>query len=313
VHLEHPHNFTSKRRKQVFAWLKGIIPPLVTPFDEQGKIDPSALKAEVEFQISSGATAVCVGGSTGEGAGFTPDEAFQLCSLCVEYVQGRVPVIGGAVPDTTDEAVELGMASKKAGVKALQVTPPHYLFRPDTAGLVSYYSQIRQSTGLPVILYNVIPWAQVSAEAMGKLIEAGAIDGVKQSGSNLHLLADILYEFGDRVPILTAVDDLLYPSFILGSPGAVAAIVTVLPREAVALYNAVKVKDLERALEYQNKLRVVWRALEGETGFPGRVKYAISLQGRKAGLPRQPHSAANDEDRARIRRAFKEAAIPIAE
>jgi 4-hydroxy-tetrahydrodipicolinate synthase len=297
----------------VLSWLKGIIPPLVTPFDEHGRIDPSALRAEIEFQISSGATAVCVGGSTGEGAGLTPDEVFQLSSLCVEYVQGRIPVIGGAIPDTTDEAVELGMAAKKAGVKALQITPPHYLFRPDTDGLVSYYSQIRQSTGLPVILYNVIPWAQVPAETIGKLIEAGAIDGVKQSGSNLHLLADILYEFGKKIPILTAVDDLLYPSFILGSPGAVAAIVTVLPQEAVALYKAVKEKDLESALKFQNKLRIVWRALQGETGFPGRVKHAIALQGRKAGLPRQPHSAANDEDRARIRRAFEEAAIPIAE
>lgn len=294
----------------MFSLLKGIIPPLVTPFDEQGKIDPSALKSEVEFQVSSGATALCVGGSTGEGAGLNPGELFELCSLCMEYVQGRLPVIGGAIPDTTDEAVELGMAAKKAGVKALQITPPHYLFRPDTIGMTSYYSQVRQSTGLPVILYNVIPWAQVSAEAIGKLIEAGAIDGVKQSGSNLHLLADILYLYGKKIPILTAVDDLLYPSFILGSPGAVAAIVTVLPREAVALYEAVKNKDLERALVFQNKLRIVWRALEGETGFPGRVKYAISLQGRAAGLPRQPQSAANDEDRERVRRAFEEAAIP---
>jgi len=297
----------------VLSWFKGIIPPLVTPFNEQGKIDPSALKSEVEFQISSGAKAVCVGGSTGEGAGLTADEEFELCSLCVDCVQGRVPVVGGAIPDTTDEAIQLGMAAQKAGVKALQITPPHYLFRPDTEGLVSYYSRIRQSTGLPVILYNVIPWAQVSAEAIGKLIESGAIDAVKQSGSNLHLLADILYLYGKKVPILTAVDDLLYPSFILGSPGAVAAIVTVLPRESVALFEAVQAKDLDRALEHQNKLRIVWRALEGETGFPGRVKYAIALQGRQAGLPRQPHSAANEQDRARVRRAFEEAAIPIAE
>jgi 4-hydroxy-tetrahydrodipicolinate synthase len=53
---------------------------------------------------------------------------------------------------------------------------------------------------LPVILYTVIPWAQVPAETIGELIEADAIDGVKQSGSNLHLLADILYEFGQKIP-----------------------------------------------------------------------------------------------------------------
>lgn len=71
------------RRRQVLSWFKGIVPPLVTPFNEQGKIDPAALKAEVEFQISSGARAACVGGSSGEGADLTPDEEFELCSLCV--------------------------------------------------------------------------------------------------------------------------------------------------------------------------------------------------------------------------------------
>ncbi|HUZ47239.1 MAG TPA: dihydrodipicolinate synthase family protein [Terriglobia bacterium] len=294
------------------SWLKGIIPPLVTPFDEQGKIDEAAIAAEVEFQISCGATAVCVGGSTGEGAGLKAEELFDLCSMCIKHVQGRIPVIGGAIPDNTDEAIELSLAAKKAGVKALQVTPPHYVFLAGPEELVPYYTRIKEATDLPSILYNVIPWAQVSAESIGLLIEAGAIDAVKQSGGNLHLVADLLYHYGEKTPILTAVDDLIYPSFVLGSPGAVAAIVTVLPKESVALYEAVQKGDRATALEMHGKLLLVWRALEGETGFPGRVKFAISLQGRSAGLPRHPQRVANAEDQAVVRKAFEEAKIPIA-
>ncbi len=294
------------------SWLKGIIPPLVTPFDEHGKIDEAALAAEVELQISCGATAVCVGGSTGEGAGLKPEELFDLCSMCIKHVGGRIPVIGGAIPDNTDEAIELTLAAKKAGVKALQVTPPHYVFLAGPAELVPYYTRIKEATDLPSILYNVIPWAQVSADAIGMLIEAGAIDAVKQSGGNLHLVADLLYRYGKKTPILTAVDDLIYPSFVLGSPGAVAAIVTVLPKESVALYEAVQKGDHATALEMHSKLLLLWRALEGETGFPGRVKFAISLQGRSAGLPRHPQRVANAEDQAVVRKAFEEAKIPIA-
>jgi 4-hydroxy-tetrahydrodipicolinate synthase len=293
------------------SWLKGIIPPLVTPFDEHGKIDKAALAAEVEFQISCGAKALCVGGSTGEGAGLKAEEVFDLCSMCVEHVRDRVPVIGGVIPDTTDEAIELGLASKKTGVKALQITPPHYVFRAGPTELVSYYSRIKEATGLPIILYNVIPWAQVSADAIGLLLDVGAIDAVKQSGSNMHLIADLLYRFGKKAPILSAVDDLLYPSFVLGAPGAVAAIVTVLPKESVALYEAVQRGDQAQALDMHHKLLLVWRALEGETGFPGRVKFAIALQGRSAGLPRHPQRVANEEDRAVVRKAFQEAGIPI--
>lgn len=293
------------------SWLKGIVPPLVTPFDENGKIDEAALESEVDFQISCGARAICVGGSTGEGAGLKAEEVLNLCSMSVKYARDRLPVIGGVIPDTTDEAVELGFAARKAGVKALQITPPHYLFRPGPRELVSYYSRIKEATELPVILYNVLPWAQVSAEFIGQLIDAGAIDAVKQSGSNMHLIAELLYRFGERIPILSAVDDLLYPSFVLGARGAIAAIVSVLPKESVALYEAVQGGDNAKALELHGKLLVVWRALEGENGFPGRVKFAISLQGRSAGLPRHPQRVASEEDRAKVWNAFEEAGIPV--
>ena len=76
-HLELSYNLTSKRRPQAWSWLKGINPPLVTSFDERSKIVPLAPKAEVDFQISSGVKVVRVGGSIGEGAGFTTNETFQ--------------------------------------------------------------------------------------------------------------------------------------------------------------------------------------------------------------------------------------------
>jgi 4-hydroxy-tetrahydrodipicolinate synthase len=293
----------------MLTWLKGIIPPLTTPFDERGKVCAAALEAEIDHQIACGAQGICVTGSTGEGAGLTPDEIFEISSIAVKHTRGRVPVVGGMIPDTTDEAVELALAAKKAGVEALQVTPPHYLFQPDTDGFVEYYSRIGQATALPVILYNVIPWAQVGADAIGKLIEAGAIAGIKQSGSNLHLLADLLYRYGNKLPILTAVDDLILPSLVLGSPGAIAAIVTVLPKESVALYEAAQKGDLMRAREFHHKLLVVWRALEGFQGFHARIKYAMELQGRPAGLPRHPQRAANEADRAIVARALREAGI----
>jgi len=119
-----------------------------------------------------------------------------------------------------------------------------------------------------------------------------------------------LYRYGDKIPILTAVDDLILPSLVMGSPGAIAAILTVLPKEAVALYKAVQRRDLPRALDYHHKLLVVWRALEGTQGFHARVKYAMELQGRPAGWPRHPQRAATKADRALVASALHEAGIP---
>lgn len=289
--------------------LNGVIPAVITPFDKAGQIDEKALRAELEFHLSCGATAVCAGGSTGEGAGLSREDVKRLNAIFVDQVQGRVPVIAGIIPDSTQEAVSLGLAAKEEGVAALQVTPPHYLFQPAIPELVSYYSEIQAQTGLQVILYNVIPWGQVSVQGVEKLVEARAIAAVKQSGSNIHQLADMVYHFGEVIPILTALDDLLYPSFVLGAHGTVSAIASVLPRECVQLYEAVQKGDHSKARALHVQLLVVWRALEDMSGFHGRIKYAIELQGRPAGYPRGPFRSASEEERAMIRRAFQEAGI----
>ena len=292
--------------------LRGVIPAVVTPFDRDDKIDEKALRAELEFHLSVGCTGVCAGGSTGEGAGLSAREVRRLNEVFVDQVRGRVPVIGGIIPDNTDEAIELGLAAKEGGAAMLQVTAPHYLFQPGIPELVSYYSRIRDRVGLEIILYNVLPWGQVNVEGVAKLLEAGAIVAVKQSGSNMHQLADMLYHFGDEIPILSALDDLLYPSFVLGAPGTLSAIASVLPRECVQLFNAVERGDQARALALHKQLLVIWRAMEDLTGFHGRVKCAIELQGRTPGLPRHPFRAASADERAALRRAFQEANLPVA-
>jgi 4-hydroxy-tetrahydrodipicolinate synthase len=291
--------------------LQGVIPAVITPFNEVGQIDEKALRAELDFHLSCGVTAVCAGGSTGEGAGLSRDEVERLNSIFVDQVQGRVPVIAGIIPDTTEEAVDLGLAAREAGAVALQVTPPHYLFQPGIPELVSYYSEIRGRTGLDVIVYNVLPWGQVTAQGVEKLLEAEAIAAVKQSGSNMHQLADMVHYFGKKIPILSALDDLLYPSFVLGAHGTLSAIASVLPRECVRLFEAVRRGDHAQARELHGQMLVVWRSLEDMSGFHGRVKYAIELQGRPAGLPRHPFRPASEDEKALIRNAFRGAGIPV--
>jgi 4-hydroxy-tetrahydrodipicolinate synthase len=296
----------------MMTWLRGVIPAVVTPFDSQGKIDEKALRAEVEFHISNGVSALCAGGTTGEGAGLTPQEVNFLDRIFVEQAHERVPVIGGIIADTTSEAVELGLAARESGVSALQVCPPHYIFQPDTPGIVSYYSEIHKRTGLDIILYNVLPWGQVGPEGVEALIKADAISAVKQSGRDLHQLADMIYYFGKQVPVLTAIDDLLYPSFVLGAQGTLSAICSILPIQSVELYEAVQRGDFRRALSLHNQLLPIWRAVEKDpSGFYGRVKYAIEIQGRSAGIPRHPQRAAREDERALIRRAFDVARLPV--
>ena len=292
--------------------LRGVIPAVITPFTAHGSIDKKTLQEEIEFHLSCGVSGLCAGGSTGEGAGLNVEEIYELNRIFVEQARRRVPVISGIIPDTTDEAVELGLAAKKAGADILQVTPPHYLFQPGINELVAYYSEIRRRTGMEIVLYNVLTWGQVTVEGVEKLLAAKAIVAVKQSGMNLHQVADMIHHFGKAIPILSAVDDLLYPSFVLGAHGTLSAIASVLPQQCVDLYEAVQADEHDKALLLHNQLLVVWRALGELTGFHGRIKCAIELQGRPAGLPRHPQRVAIPAERDTLLRAFGKAGLRVA-
>jgi 4-hydroxy-tetrahydrodipicolinate synthase len=286
----------------------GIVPPAVTPFDMQGNIETNLLRQDLDFLIHNAKVhGVAVGGSTGEGHTLNMDETRQISKIAVESANGKVPVITGIIADSTRQVIERGKALADLGVSALQVTPVHYLFRPHDEAMQSFFAEISESTGLPVIIYNVVPWTYLSPELLTKIIaEEEGVIGVKQSAGDLKMLADLLIQLGDRGVIMSAVDALLFPSFLLGAHGAIAAVLTTVPELCVQLWDAVKSEDHVKALELHNKLLPIWNAILDDN-LPANVKCAMELQGRKAGYPRSPMPSSSTAQQALIRNALESA------
>ena len=292
----------------------GIIPPLVTPFREDGSIDEQAHRAEVRHMVDRAKVhglAVC--GSTGEGHTLTTDETRSIVAWTVDEVKGRIPVSAGIIADSTAAAVERARAVADLGVAALQVTPVHYVFRPDDDSMAAHFGAIADRSGIPVIVYNVVPWSYLLPPLLVRILrdEEGVI-GVKQSASDMKALADLLLlseEAGirGRVRILSAVDALLYPSFRLGSDGAVAAILSAAPEACVELWDAVRSGGDETALRLHKKLLRLWNAIDAHN-LPANVRAAMRTQGRQGGVPRPPMPASSPAQEEKIRVAM--AAFP---
>lgn len=289
--------------------LHGIVPPLVTPFDADEQIDTEAMRAEVRFHLDSGVDGVCVTGSTGEGASLSPDEAAAVARAAVAEAAGGAPVIAGIIRDSTVEVIRYGLAVKEAGVDALQVTPVHYLWTPDADTTVAYYRQISEQVGLPVVIYNVVPWATIAPATLARILdEVPGVIAVKQSGGDIHALADLLHLAPPGGTVLTAVDDLLYPSFVLGAQGAIAATLTVVPQLCVQLWRAVAAGDHPQALDLHNRLLPIWRAVNGPN-MPARIKAALGMQGRRGGCARSPMNPVSTTELDAVRAALTEAGI----
>jgi 4-hydroxy-tetrahydrodipicolinate synthase len=292
------------------ARFEGILPPMVTPFTNDEDLDEEALRAEVRLLIEAGVDGLTVCGSSGEGHTLSIAESCRVARIAIEETGGRVPIIAGIIRDSTREVIEYGLALRDAGADALQITPVHYLFTSGDEGTIAYYERIGQVVGLPIIIYNVVPWNTISPETLLRLAEIEQVVGVKQSGGDIHKLADLLLANEGRLKVLTAVDDLLYPSFALGADGAVAAILTVLPRHCVRLWNACGRGDQAEARVIHEQLLPVWRSVSGPD-MTSRIKAALELQGRRCGPARHPLLPVSAEVRAQIADALARAGVEV--
>ena len=292
------------------ALVDGILPPMVTPFLDDESVDEAGVRSEARFILDTGAHGLCVGGSTGEGHTLSIEESCRITEIALEEANGSVPVIAGIIRDSTRDVIAYGKALKSAGADALQITPIHYLFTSGDDGTYAYYARIAEAVDLPIVIYNVIPWNTVMPETLMRLSEIDQVKAVKQSGGDIHKLADLLLMNEGRLKIYSAVDDLMYSSFTLGADGAIAAILTVLPEHSVRLWDAVKRGDHAEARKLHEQMLPTWRAV-GVPDMPARIKTALAMQGRAAGIARHPILPVSDEDSDEIAAALEWAGLSV--
>jgi 4-hydroxy-tetrahydrodipicolinate synthase len=282
----------------------GVIPPMTTPFRSDGEIDFKLVAPQMEWLIGAGVHGVAAGGSTGEGHTLDHDEYRDLMAATVEAAKGRIPVIAGIIVDSTRDAIKRGKLVRDIKVAALQVTPVHYLFKPNDEAMVDHFRRMADETGMPIIIYNVVPWSYLSPALLTRIMtEVPLVVGVKQSAGDLKLFADLMMMAPDKL-IYSAVDALLYPSYTLGAHGSIAAILTAAPHASVALWDAVKAGDHLRALDLHKKLLAVWNAIIADN-LPACARHAQTLQGLPKTWSRAPMPEASPMQRAAIARALE--------
>jgi len=282
----------------------GVIPPMTTPFRQDGEIDFKLVAPQVDWLLGAGAHGMAAGGSTGEGHTLDHEEYRDLIAVTAEVAKGRAPVIAGIIVDSTRDAIRRGKLVRDMGVAALQVTPVHYLFKPDDEAMVTHFRHMADETGMPIIIYNVVPWSYLSPALLTRIMnEVPLVIGVKQSAGDLKLFADLMTMAPDKL-IYSAVDALMYPSYMLGAHGSIAAILTAAPHASVRLWDAVKAGDHARALELHEKLLRLWNAIIADN-LPACTRYAQTLQGLPQTFPRAPMPEASPAQQAAIRTALE--------
>lgn len=283
---------------------------LVTPFQEDGTVDYAKLKELVEFQITNGTDAIIICGTTGESSTLSHEEHLECIKKCIEYVNGRVPVIAGTGSNCTETAIYLSTEAEKYGADALLVVTPYYN-KATQNGLIAHYTAIANAVKLPIIMYNVPSRTGCNiqpetAVALAKKVEN--IVAIKEASGNISQVAKLMSLAEGCIDLYSGNDDQIVPILSLGGKGVISVTSNIIPNDTHMLVKKYLTGDVAGALELQLKAIDLCNALFCEVN-PIPVKKAVELMGLCGGTLRMPLTEMEPQNAERLKKAMTQYGI----
>jgi dihydrodipicolinate synthase/N-acetylneuraminate lyase len=130
--------------------MRGIFPILVTPFDDQERIDQDGLRAEVDFVIDAGVHGIGLALGS-EILKLTEPERTQLISVVVDEVHGRVPVVVNTGAQASFTAALYSRQAEDLGASAVMCLPPSLSSATETR---AYFKTISDAVRVPVFIQD---------------------------------------------------------------------------------------------------------------------------------------------------------------
>ena len=261
---------------------KGSNVALITPFINN-KLDEEAYVKLIHFHMENGTNGLVPAGTTGESPTLSHEEHQKVIDLCIQESKGKIPVIAGTGSNSTEEAISLTKHAEKAGADGALIVTPYYN-KPTQEGLYQHYKAINDSSGLPIIIYN-IPGRSVidmSVDTMARLYELKNIVGVKDATGDLDRVDQQLKKMGKDFIQLTGNDDNALEFNKRGGVGAISVTANIAPKICSLFQKFSNEKDKKdsqnEAVKLDKILQPIHHSMFVESN-PSPVKYAAKLLG----------------------------------
>jgi 4-hydroxy-tetrahydrodipicolinate synthase len=285
--------------------LKGVMPALVTPFDDKGKIDFGKFEKLLVKLRADGVSGWVPCGSTGEYNALTADERASVLKFVAEFASEDELLIAGTNAGSTWEVIEHTKRARELGYRAVLLSAPFYA-TPAPDELIAHYQTVLDAVDVEIVLYNYPP--KVGVEVGLPVLEAFAdnprVIGIKESSGNLLRAIDIRARFGDRYQLSNGSDDQTLDFFLWGATSWICGPANCMARACVDLVNTIESGDW---LAARDKMQVIYGAMSSlESGkFVQKVKYGCELAGTPVGVGRRPLLPLTPEEKAAFRQAME--------
>jgi len=294
----------------------GVFTPIVTPFTTEDTVDEAALAGNVERWMKTPLTGLVVLGSNGEAAQLDDDEADRVIEIVRKHVPRDRPLIAGTGRESTKATIAANARAAAAGVDAVLVRTPSFFKAQMSADVfVRHYTEVADASPIPVLLYNVTMFTGVTmqVEAVERLAVHPNIVGMKESGSDIAYISELIARTPDDFTLLAGSATTYFHALCAGCDGGILALASLLPDACVRMQTLVREQRLAEARVLQHWMTPLARSVGSTYGVAG-LKAALDLAGYKGGVPRPPMRKASSlvietiSDQLAALGAFKELA-----
>ena len=281
------------------AVLGEVLTAMVTPFDDDGRVDVARFRELASYLVDNGSDGIVVTGSTGESPTLSDEERFELYEAAVDEVGARATVIAGTGTYSTAHSVHLTERTHELGVDGFLVVTPYYN-RPPVRGIVEHFKAVAAVSDKPIVAYNIPARVvlNLEPETIAQLAEIPTVRAVKQANDDLEQARRILAE--TDLDLYAGDDALILPFLELGGTGGVCVHTHVVGPQVKEMIRLFRDGDAEGAKRIDAELAPALEILTVVSN-PIAIKAALNLLGHDVGGLRLPLVEADEAERARVR------------
>ena len=284
--------------------IEGVIVPLLTPVDEEERVDESAMRALIRYCLKGGANGVFVGGTSGMGPLLTDDQWERLMEIARDEVEDSVPLLGGVITTSTVRAAERIRVLDRIGFKHMVVTPTFYVTPTHHDEFLAHFDGCRQATDMNMIVYNIpsCTGSSIPVRAIAEMVQQGWTRTVKESSGDRDYFSKVIEVVSEsETVILQGHEPDIVWGLSIGANGLVPVCGNYAPSLFAAAWRANQAGDETRLAELQKRIMAVRETLLlGNKSWLAGVMYGVHTLGIGRGRVPRPIQELSDEQRREI-------------
>jgi len=286
--------------------MKGVVPPMLTPFKENGDLDEVGLGILVEF-LSDEVDGLFVTGSYGSGPMMNQEERKRVVELSVKHAAGKVPVIPMVGTTNNRDSVDLAVHAQANGAAAVAAVGPYY-FNHNEDDLIDFYGALIDAVSIPVYLYNN-PGFQGYQISLGtiKKLKAIGLAGVKDA--TFDILTHASYQRllkDDNFDIVLGTESMFVSACVLGCEAFIPGLANAFPEINRKMYFEGIAGDMDACRQTQFEINTMREIMYLARSTQLAVYAMLEIRGIITAYPRRPFVPASDAEKEAIKDRLKE-------